>query len=96
MRDGWHLRSKLNPNSGEVELDSDRNQVTEKIIQKMQHEQGLVKGLRTILTERGLWDNRIKLWCRDCRVDDHRMNPSKRRAPESVESYGEDSIGLTN
>ena len=92
IRDGWHYKLK--------ECDRDSGVVGpleyEKVTQKTQHENGKAKGLKTILSERGLWDARMKLQCDDCKRDHHRMDPSRRRDEETLRALGDDWIGFTD
>ena len=65
IRDGWHYKLE--------ERDSDSGFVGppeyEKATQKTRRENGKAKGLKTILSERGLRDARMKLECDDCKRD---------------------------
>ena len=92
IRDGWYYKLE--------ERDRDSSFIGplryEKVIQKMQHDSGEAKGLKTVLTERGLWDARMKLLCYDCKRDHHRMDPSRRKDEETLRDHGDDWIGFTD
>ena len=67
-REAWAWN--LNLSEGGQHIKSLRDTEYNGVLHKMQRDDGVQKGVRTILMERGLWVDGMKLVCKRCKAGD--------------------------